>query len=279
MSKNYQSALVCSKGCVRGNNEDNFYFLGDRMQLREMDAGAHIVYSGSKEKQAYAIFDGMGGEENGEQAASIAAETFAEMEDNFFGQEAKNEVNSFARKASAKILDYARKHQSTGQGTTFAGLIIFGQQALVANVGDSRVYLLRDQHLELVTKDHSYVYELYLSGKLTEEQARKHPKNNVITHFLGTSEEKIGSDFVFIDQFKLYHQDRFMLCSDGVSDLLSNRQIEELLVNNKKPDDAATALVQTALELSGKDNTTCIVVDIFNPKLKSGKSKKTSNSR
>lgn len=274
MSSTYQSALICTKGCVRGNNEDNFYFLGDRMTLGEMDEGAHIVYTGSKGKQAYAIFDGMGGEENGEQAACISAETFAESEDAFFGEGGAKALSSFARRASARIQAYAKKHQCAGQGSTFAGLVIRGNQALVANVGDSRVYLMRNRHLDMVSKDHSYVYRLYLAGQLTAEQARKHPKANVITHYLGMAEEKIGPDFVYTDQFKLYHQDRFMLCSDGLSDLLSNQQIQELLIENKTPDDAVKALVHKALELGGKDNTTCIVVDIIDPRLKRAEPKK-----
>lgn len=266
-SINYQSALVCCKGCVRGNNEDNFYFLGDYMKLKEMDAGAHIVTSGSKDRQTYAIFDGMGGEQYGEKAAFFAAEMFMQQEGVLFNDLQKN-VADYARTASLNIYEYAQKHNSAGMGSTFAGLLIQKGKALAVNVGDSRVYRLRDQCLELMTKDHSYVYDLYLAGRLTREQARKHPRNNVITRYLGMPEDKIDDDFIFVEPLELCYQDRFMLCSDGLCDLLSDAQIEEILVRQATPDGAATALAQAALELGGKDNITCIVTDVLDKKLK-----------
>ncbi len=262
MADDYSSAVVCSKGCTRGNNEDNFYFLGDRMLLKEMDEGAHIVYTGSDDKQSYAIFDGMGGGDSGEVAASIAAELFAKMEDRFYQEHAERELLEYARRASDQIYDYAQKHLTTGQGSTFAGLILYKGRAFVVNVGDSRVYLHRNKKLEVVTKDHSYVYELFQEGKLTEEQARKHPKNNVITHYLGMQKNKLRDEFAYADSFRICRGDRFMLCSDGLCDLLSREEIQQVLNDEKKPDEAAVSLVRKALELGGKDNATCIVVDV-----------------
>ena len=268
MSDNYRSAVVCTKGCVRGNNEDSFCFLGEWMPLEEMDAGAHILYSGSREKQAYAIFDGMGGGDSGEIAASTAAELFSETQDSFFGEDGLKALERFARNASVRIAEGAKKKNAAGEGSTFAGLIIRDGQALVCNVGDSRVYLVRKDALELVTRDHSHVYEMYLAGKLTLEQARKHPRSNVITHYLGMDQTKIGEDFIYSDSFKLYDRDRFMLCSDGVSDLISHSEILEVLKTREDPDEAACELISRALEYGGKDNATCIVVDIQDSRLK-----------
>lgn len=262
----YQSALVCSKGCVRSNNEDNFCFLGDYAQLNEMDAGAHITASGRDACQAYAVFDGMGGGESGEQASFMAARLFAQT--NLFTDAVPQEMELFVRKASQTVNDYAKRHHCSGQGTTFAGLLIRDEMAFVGNVGDSRVYLLRGKKLEMVSRDHSQVYNMYLNGQLTLEQARKHPRNNVITHYLGMAAEAIGEDYQYMDSFKLYYKDRFMLCSDGLCDLISNEKIEKMLLDNPTPDGAAAALVNMALELGGKDNVTCIVVDVLNRKLK-----------
>ena len=267
MADLYRSALICAKGCVRSNNEDNFYFLGDRLRLSEMDGGAHIACTGGKERQAYAIFDGMGGEESGEEAACAAAEAFAGAEESLYGGDIKKALDTFARSCTAQIAKNAEEHRYNGHGSTFAALIITGERAVVANVGDSRVYLMRGRELNHVTRDHSFVYNLYLDGKLTLEQARKHPRSNVISHYLGQGPDRVGEDFVFTDSFKLYADDRFMLCSDGVCDLLSDARIKTLLLENPTADAAATALVAEALELGGKDNTTCIVVDVLDKRL------------
>ena len=264
----YRAALVCTKGCVRTNNEDNFYFMGEYMPLNRMDQGDHLLWSGSNLYQAYAVFDGMGGEDNGEMASSMSAEQFAAAQGQMETGDVLNKIRDYVRETSESVAQDAAKRKAHGQGSTFAAVIIVNGVAYIANVGDSRVYLMREGKLTVVSQDHSYVYELFMAGRLTREQARKHPKNNVITHFLGMGSEQIKDDFVYTDSFKLYEKDRLILCSDGICDLMSDATMETLLNAASTPDQAVQSLTREALEMGGKDNATCICVEVLDKQLR-----------
>ena len=137
----------------------------------------------------------------------------------------------------------------------------------IANVGDSRVYVLRNGKLIQVSMDHTRIYQMMLAGQLTKEQVRNHPDSNRIDHYLGMPKDRISNDFVFHKNCSLCNSDRIFLCSDGVSDLMSDEKIEEILSNNAAPMDAAKQLIEYALEMSGKDNATVIVADVTGAQL------------
>lgn len=261
------AAVVSHKGCVRGNNEDNFFFNGDYMPIQDMNMGAIIEHEFSDKFQLYGVFDGMGGGDSGERASSIATQTLQSYYLRMQKGGIQKLLKEFAYKANDRIVEDGKKLQAESQGTTMAVLVLKGDTAYVANVGDSRVYLIRNGRLTQLSMDHSVVGELVREGRMTEEQARKAPNNNVITHYLGMPPEEMVSKFVYQTTENIMPGDRFMICSDGLCDLLSNASIENRLMKYKTPGECARQLVLDALEMGGKDNTTCVVVDFgeFNP--------------
>lgn len=265
------AALVCSIGCVRKNNEDNFYFMGDVLTLKNINEGAHIVQNFTKPTQMYAVLDGMGGQNSGERASCIAAELLEHQADKIMNGNPAKTLVEYAHGASKVIYEdgISQGLSKAGQGTTLAVLCLKDQAAHVANVGDSRVYVLRQGELRQVSQDHSLVGALYRTGQITELQARLHPKNNVIEQFIGMDPDKMPKKYVHYVNEPLFRGDRFMLCSDGLTDLVPEGQIRHFLANCATPDEAASKLVMAALELGGKDNTTCIILDYgaFKPRL------------
>ena len=260
------AALVCSKGCVRKNNEDNYYFQGEFMLLKEMDAGAHIVQEFTQDKQLFGVMDGMGGEACGERASYLAAGLMHKSAEQILNESPAEALSQYALNATSLIYHDAVQKGVRSQGSTLAALALANGFAYVANVGDSRVYLLREGKLSRLSMDHSGVNQMVRAGTLTREQARKHPQNNIITQYLGMNPQQLPKQYVYTNSVKIARNDRYMLCSDGLCDLMSDEMIGEMLKNAKTPDKAAVNLVMQALEYGGKDNVTCIVVDAVSGK-------------
>jgi len=257
------AALLCSIGCVRGNNEDNFLFFGDYLRQREMNAGMHLVCRTETEELLLGVFDGMGGGDFGERASARAAERMAAGQEKILKDPSDKTLKKQLREISEEIADEAEKLGAGTMGTTAAVLRLRGREALVANVGDSRVYLLRDGALRLLSRDHSLVYEQVLAGHLTMEEARLHPRNNAITRYVGMR-SRDGDDLVAVKTVEARAGDRYMICSDGISDLLPAERMQSLMAEGKDADDTTRALVLAALEMGGKDNATCAVLDLEN---------------
>lgn len=230
---------VTDAGRVRKNNEDSL-LVGD-----------------GKDETLFAVADGIGGFEAGEVASSITIDVLREMEPGDSFEEA-------VREANRRILEAARNDERlSGMGTTVVAARFSGTQrepiAEVAHVGDSRAYLLRDGELTPITEDHSLVAELVRSGDLTRAQASNHPQRNLITRALGADEE------VEVDSTTLpvRADDRVVLCSDGLSDMVPEDRIREILATSPEdPETPARRLLTAALEAGGTDNITVVVVDI-----------------
>lgn len=263
------AAVVCHKGCVRSNNEDNFFFNGSYMSLHAINAGTVMTHSFSDRNQLYGVFDGMGGGDWGERASTLAAQNMQNLYLNMGAGDTQKLLNDFALNTNKRIVEDGRSHQVDTQGTTMAVVLLRGLECHVCNVGDSRVYLMHKHKLQQMTEDHSVVAEMVRQGRLTAEQARKSPKNNVITQFLGMTEDERPAQLTCYKKVELQPGDRLMLCSDGLCDLISAAKLEEHMATTKHANDCAQQLVLTALELGGKDNTTCIVLDMgdFTPRL------------
>lgn len=257
-----RAAVVSHKGCERGNNEDNFFFNGDLMLLADMDQGAYIVQEFDDANQLYAVCDGMGGANLGERAAYISARQMVNFSASFASGSVSQNIEKFANQISQMVAEDARKNNARIEGSTLAMAAIVKQTLYVANVGDSRVYRLRGGELQQLSDDHSEVNRMRAAGLLTEEQARKAANSNVITRYIGMDEKKRPADFAYQSKHTLAVGDRIMICSDGVSDLLSKAQMEELMKNASSPEEAARVLVMSALELGGKDNTTAVVLEV-----------------
>ena len=258
-----KAAVISHIGNIRTNNEDNFFLDGTFMAYDQVNDGFRAELEKTAPFHLFGICDGMGGLEGGERASFIGVSEmkplYASMEDD----EIENRIREYAMKATERVLADAEENgKSQKEGTTMVLLYLHGKRGTVANIGDSRAYLLRDGHLTQISRDHSQVFQLMLQGKLTREQMRKHPRANAITHYIGIPKERINEQYIRYGTVELKSGDRFLLCSDGLSDLMSFEKIEEMLSSEDGPLPVTERLVLEALELGGKDNTTAMVIDI-----------------
>ncbi len=257
------ACVISHRGCVRENNEDNFFFDGDIMQEYEVDDGVIVSEEIRKPFHLFAICDGMGGLKGGERASAICVRGMGILNIPLANNNIDAAINAYADEACREVYrDSLEIGEDGREGSTLALLYLTGNKAYVGNVGDSRVYLMRMGRLYQLSTDHSPVYKMMLSGQLTREQMRKHPKGNVIGAYVGMAEERKPKPYVSHYTTNLYEGDRFMICSDGLSDLLSHDELQRRLNEVKDPKTAASQLVWRALEMGGKDNTTCIIVDV-----------------
>ncbi len=208
------------------------------------------------EPQTYVVADGMGGAQAGEVASRMLIETV----EGFLSKTPRpwNE-NALAQSillANDKILNTARRHEEYhGMGTTATILSLDGLQAHFAHVGDSRLYLLRGEEFRQITKDHSYVETLVRRGELTAEQARLHPMKNVLTQAVGA----MINLHIDTGNFLAQSGDRFLLCTDGLTNMVEDVDIKKILLTAAQP---AEALIEAALEFGGRDNVTVIVAGV-----------------
>ncbi len=220
-------------GRQRQGNEDNYYV---RSPL-------------------FVVADGMGGAQAGEVASEIAVKQFERgLPD---GSDPGEALAGLIREANARIHEQARSEaQHAGMGTTTTAAYLTGDTVVVAHVGDSRCYLLRDGDLIRLTRDHSLVGELVARGKLTEEQAESHPQRSVITRALGP-EPNVEVD---VEAFPARAGDVFLLCSDGLTSMVHEPQLKPLLADRERPlEQIGRTLIAAANEAGGRDNITVIL--------------------
>ena len=214
---------------------------------------------------AYPLFvvaDGMGGHLGGEIASSSTVDRLRGVVD-----AGRVTAKSIEKGLVRAVKDIASHPETTddGTGTTLTGVFLDDSddqpQWVTLNIGDSRVYLLRDATLVQITTDHSVVQELVAAGRLSPEEAENHPYGNVITRAVGPS-EGVTPDYVRLD---VIEGDRFVICSDGLTKELTDYGIRHFLDENSDPADAAAAMLEAALENGGRDNITVIVLDVGRP--------------
>ena len=221
-------------GLVRGHNEDSFLV----------------------QAPLFAVCDGMGGHAAGEVASSIAVSTIAEKAP----ASADDVLLGVAVEAAntAVLLGAEQGVGKPGMGCTASCCLIEEGKMAIAHVGDSRIYLLRHGSLVRVTHDHSYVEELVDSGQITADEARTHPSRSIITRALGSDPDMYADHF----SLEVSNGDRVILCSDGLSSMVADSEIEALAVSSATPQQAADNLVAAALTACGLDNVTVVVVDV-----------------
>lgn len=241
-------------GVKRTNNEDN-YLINEELNL-------------------FVVCDGMGGHVGGEFASAIAVNTVEEVlstmelrlddlgvdpEDDGGGVEITREKLRYAiRLAGKRIFQKAQEEpEYRGMGTTCLALLVDGSNAYVAHVGDSRGYVVREGRIEQLTEDHSLVNQHIKAGLITPEQAKTHKLKNIITRSLGYMED-VEID---IQVRAIRRGDRFVLCSDGLSNLVETSEIGELVLD-LGPQDAGRRLIEIACERGGDDNITVVVARV-----------------
>ncbi|MDX6484203.1 MAG: family protein phosphatase [Gaiellaceae bacterium] len=209
------------------------------------------------EPPLFAIADGMGGAQAGEVASRLAAAALKESRADAGGE---HRIYDLIQEANRRV--YARSStdpKTSGMGTTITVALVENGNVAFGHVGDSRAYLIRDGHMEQVTEDHSLVNELMKSGKLSREEAETHPQRSVITRALGTDPDVDADTFTI----EAKAGDVFLLCSDGLTDMVGEREIQELVERNRENLDAALkALVKAANRGGGEDNITVVAFEI-----------------
>lgn len=247
MSIKTQSFAASNIGRVRKSNQDSGY------------AGYNFFF----------VADGMGGHAGGDIASAIIAQGVAQADrvyDNT--DQAAQFVVEALLAANSKLADTVADHpELKGMGTTFSGIAVTGDLVTLTHIGDSRVYLVSDDKVKQVTKDHTFVQRLVDTGRITPEEALVHPRRSVLMRVLGDVEI---SPEVDTEVFKATAGDRWMLCSDGLSGVVPDEIINDILLNKSVDAEEATELlIYEALEHGAPDNVTVVVVDVLSPSVQS----------
>ncbi len=202
----------------------------------------------------FAVADGMGGAQAGEVAAKIAADAF---EHDFpDGQDPEQQLARIASEANRRIYELAREDSSrSGMGTTLTGALLSDDEVSIVHVGDSRAYLFRDGELRQLTRDHSLVEELRRRGQLTLEEAEDHPQRSIITRALGP-EAQVELD---VHTHQARSGDVFLICSDGLTSMVREERVHEILAGSDSLRAAVDQLVDEANRMGGRDNITVVV--------------------
>jgi serine/threonine protein phosphatase PrpC len=234
-----KSAAVSHVGKIRANNQDSGY------------AGEYL----------FVVADGMGGHAGGDVASAIAVKRIIETDRRFeSGTDAEFALHTALTAANAQLAETVFDHpELTGMGTTVSGIVLVSGQAVIAHIGDSRIYLFRDGELSQVTADHTFVQRLVDSGRITEEEAAVHPRRSVLMRVLGDVDATPEIDTSIITT---QPGDRWLLCSDGLSSYVSEEKIFSALSQVTDATAAADRLVKDALDQGAPDNVTVVLVDI-----------------
>ena len=248
MSYIIRYATICQKGLVREKNQDNFWCMNEFLALE--NEGADSAINGMTKNDiipAFAVFDGMGGEQAGEVASHIAASVF----DAFYNENTKKQIKTFILDACEQmnlaICDYVKKNELQTSGSTVA-ILIFGKTEIIAcNIGDSRIYQFSNQKLTQISYDHSEMSVTHRKAPLT--QSLGIPKSEfIIEPYLAKGLYTSG--------------DRYLICSDGLTDMVTDEQIEKIMNENPDISQCAEILLQHALANGGHDNITIIICEV-----------------
>lgn len=205
----------------------------------------------------FIVADGMGGHQAGDFASSYSVKKFLESASLSLQKSPHKIFEDAVRYANRELIEKSKCNpELKGMGTTLVALTIAGQKACAANVGDSRLYCM-DDRLTQITVDHSLVQEMIRIGELTKETARIHPDKNIITRAVGAGKD-ICADYF---EFTLSKNSILLMCSDGLSNMVEDRRIAELLREERPPEKIAKKLVETANRCGGRDNIAVIVIN------------------
>ncbi|MEU8980783.1 Stp1/IreP family PP2C-type Ser/Thr phosphatase [Streptomyces sp. NPDC048309] len=238
MSLSLRFAAGSHKGMIREGNEDSGY------------AGPRLL----------AIADGMGGQAAGEVASSEVISTIVALDDDVPGSDILTSLGTAVQRANDQLrLMVEEDPQLEGMGTTLTALLWTGQRLGLVHVGDSRAYLLRDGVLTQITQDHTWVQRLVDEGRITEEEATTHPQRSLLMRALGSGDH-VEPDLSIRE---VRAGDRYLICSDGLSGVVSHQTMEDTLASYQGPQETVQQLIELALRGGGPDNITVIVADVL----------------
>jgi len=251
------SFAICSPGQVRQENQDNLYINGQYrkdisdnsvVQIRDKTTGSGL----------YAVADGMGGEKHGELASLIAVQnmesiplTDKTMDMCQYLVEVNNDICTLIKEKGCKRI-----------GSTFAGLSIFSGNAVITNIGDSRIYIVRGGELKQLSHDHTSIQQMIDIGIISKETSRVHPDKNMLTQHLGIFASEMLIEPYTI-KIPIFYNDIFLLCSDGLTDMLDDLEIRSTLELSGTLQGKADMLYERSMHNGGRDNITIILVQIY----------------
>ncbi len=233
------SAAISHTGKVRSNNQDSGY-AGDSLFL---------------------VADGMGGHAGGDVASSLAVTHLADLDHVYAStDEAQAALAEAATVAAGELIRAAKdRPELAGLGTTISAIVMAGEHAVIGHIGDSRIYLYRDDELTQITSDHTFVQRLVDSGRITLEEARQHPRRSVLMRVLSDMDAKPELDLLVMPT---HPGDRWLLCSDGLCGVVDDAHIRKSLRTGMAPGRTADVLLKQALDGGAPDNVTIVIVDV-----------------
>lgn len=231
-------------------------------RIRSVNEDSAAIHSANDGLTVAVVADGMGGHQAGDVASRTTTEAvlrkLRELRREMTPREWEESVVRAVRYANAEVYGMAAlKASYAGMGTTLVLAVAIDSRLLIAHVGDSRAYLFRAGRLTLLTDDHSLVHELLRAGEIAAEEARSHPRRNVLTRALGT-EQTIEADIRHIDWEP---GDLLLLCSDGLNNMLPDDEIRRVLAADESTERKAERLIEQALSAGGDDNVTAVIVE------------------
>lgn len=250
------SVVISGPGKVRDENQDNFYLDGI-YRSEPSETSVQCIQNSAYGTALYAVADGMGGEEHGELASLIAVSSMDNI-DRSLGNEG---LNRYLLARNEDICRFITGNSGIRSGSTFVGLCIRDGYVDMINIGDSRAYLLREGCLSQISKDHTPVRQMVELGIVSPEAAQRHPDRHKLTQHLG-----IFPDELIIEPYMVSGNalcgDLFLLCSDGLYDMVDDAHIQNILLDAGNLRDKASELFAAAMEAGGRDNITILLVSI-----------------
>lgn len=246
----YDAAAVCAVGRVRADNQDNIYLNG-----RTRDAENIWFEESGRRRALFAVADGMGGEANGAMASGAALDALKKCRPN----SAETLAEAFLQ-ANDAVCAVARKYR-VRCGSTLTALWLDGGEAVMMNIGDSRCYLLRAGQLRQLSRDHTLARQLVSAGVIAEEEAATHPERHRLTQHLGIFPEEMQIEPYEV-RMDTAAGDRFLLCSDGLTEMVSDEMIARVLNSADDVKTQSRVLYALAMEGGGRDNISVLIAAV-----------------
>ena len=237
----------------------NAQFFTDTGQHRDKNEDAGGIFYNQTNQQMLVLCDGMGGHRAGEIASQFVTYELQkrfESENLIEEHQAEEWLRTNIKDINFDLYNYDQENPNYyGMGTTCVCALVFDKTVVVANVGDSRAYVINSRQIDQITSDHSFVNHLVMTGQITEEEAYRHPQRNIITKVMGT-DKRVSPD-LFIKRLNFY--DFLLLCSDGLTDYVRNEEIQEELKQDASLEDHGERIMRIAFAHDSKDNISFIL--------------------
>lgn len=245
----------------------NAQFFTDTGQYRDKNEDAGGVFYNRTEQQLLVLCDGMGGHLAGEVASQFVTKELQQRfeEENLIeADQAETWLKTTLKAINRELYDKSVENpEYQGMGTTCVCALVFDNYVVVANIGDSRAYLVNSREIEQITNDHSFVNHLVMIGQITAEEAYTHPQRNIITKVMGT--DRLVTPDIFVKKTKFY--DYLMLNSDGLTDFVRNHKIQEALLQDNKLETQGQYLIELALTEGTNDNVSLVLAEVEGDKV------------